>query len=127
MLPSGAATVSMSLDSHERELAKTLSHVVSRGLMQPWRAFAVNLKSKADEFTGAILAFTVDGRMILGVSVDDSDEDPAKLDRAKALLQQMATDFCADAGFIGVEESPPLLPGPVGSGYWLHQWSRDAE
>jgi hypothetical protein len=108
------------------EPAKTLTAAIERGLTVPWRAFAIYLKSKHPSHDGACLAFTPDGRVVLGVSIDDPNESDEKITLANELLAELTTVFSAERGFIGVEEPPPLSGTLSDDGRWLVRWHRDS-
>ena len=108
------------------EPAGTLTAAIERGLTQPWRAFDIYLKSRQPHHDGACISFTLDGRAILGVSIDDASEADENLDLAKELLARLASEFSADSGFIGAEEPPPRNGMPRDDGRWLVQWQRDS-
>ncbi len=129
MLPFDFLTQDPPRDSWQWEPARTLSHVVERGLDKPPRAFAVYLKSQSATLDRVILAFTTDDQVVFGASIDDSGGEPQNLDRAKLLLQELASAFSADSGFVGVEMPPPLfgaLDVPTGHELILYQWKNDA-
>ena len=88
------------------EPALTLSHTIKRGLDYPRRAFAVYLESNTND--GAIVAFTSDDQLVLGLSVSDPDASPENEQQARDLLKQMAEQYDSFLGFISVEEPPPL-------------------
>jgi hypothetical protein len=96
-------------EAWEWEPAETLTRIVARGLGQPWRAFCVYLKPRQSTHDGARLACTVDGQVVLGLSLDDPFEDSARIEDARRLLEALAKEFSAKAGFIGCEEPPPLV------------------
>ena len=104
----------------------TLTRAIQRGLTPPWRAFTVYLKSKQLGHNRACLSFTVDGRVVLGVSIDDADEQDESLDSAKQLLTELIASFSAERGFVGCEEPPPLSDTPSDDERWLVRWHRDA-
>jgi len=95
------------VQDYEWEHAPTLTHAVQRGLDYPRRSFALYLKPKRPEIAGAVLGFTSDDQLVLGLSVDDESERPENLERAKELLSGLAEEFNGHHGLILVEEPPP--------------------
>lgn len=95
--------------AYEWELARTLSHIVDRGLDYPRRAFTVYLTAKAPELDRIILAFTRDDQLVLGLAIDDADEAarPENEVKAKALLGRLMEAYGGHAGLILVEHYPP--------------------
>jgi hypothetical protein len=93
--------------SVEYELAHTFSHCIQRGLDYPRRCFTLYLRPKQADFTGVILQFTADDRIILGLSIDDTGAEPKNLERAKVLLNTLRSEFSGDRGLILVEQPPP--------------------
>ena len=114
-----------SADAYEWERAVSLTRILERALDTPCRAFMIYVKPRGKRVYLVTLAFTADDQVVLGLSLDDADGSEATLERAKGLLTQLAMEFDAHAGFIGAEESPPLLngkiPPPVG-GTILYSW-----
>ena len=104
----------------EWEPARTLDHIIERGLDVPWRAFTVFLKTRDERCDGAELGFTVDGSVVFGLSVDDAegvdfgggpvDADAAARNCAcaKEILHELAADLGGDAGFLAWDQTLPL-------------------
>ncbi|MBD2018652.1 hypothetical protein H6F43_00440 [Leptolyngbya sp. FACHB-36] len=92
---------------YEWEPALTLSHAVRRGLEYPRRSFNLYLKAKQQDLDQAILGFTTDDRLVLGLSIDDAEERPENLERAKELLSLLAEEYGCHRGLILVEQPPP--------------------
>jgi hypothetical protein len=108
------------------EPAATLTTAIERGLSLPSRAFAIYLKSKQPAHDRACLGFTPDGRVVLGVSIDDANESHKNVELAKELLAGLAAEFSAHSGFIGAEEPPPVNGTPSDDSRWLVSWHRDS-
>jgi len=66
MLPLGATVEPARLENWDWQPAVNLDHIIQRGLEKPDRAFTVYLKTCDRSLSGAIIAFTSDGRIILG-------------------------------------------------------------
>jgi hypothetical protein len=112
------------LNAWEWEAAKTLSHIVDRGLDVPRRAFTVYLKSRDSRCDGATLTFTTDDLVVFGVSVDDSRDDASEV--ALILLHELAELFGAIDGVVLAEEPPPLTPrDTLNYRRILHRWPND--
>jgi hypothetical protein len=86
-------------DTWDWEPAKTLTHIVERGLQSPRRAFSACLKPLNNSLAVAVLAFDVDNQVIFGLSIDDEGSKSENLGYAKALLHEMAQAFGATHGF----------------------------
>ena len=94
----------------EYEPAYTLSHIIERGLDHPRRAFTAYLTAKAPDLDRIILAFTRDDQLVLGLAIDDADEEarPENDVKAKALLAHLMQAYGGHAGLILVEDYPPM-------------------
>ncbi len=95
------------MQDYEWEPALTLSHAVRRGLEYPRRSFNIYLKAKRQDIDQAVLGFTTDDQLVLGLSIDDGEERPENLERAKELLSLLAEDYGCHRGLILVEQPPP--------------------
>lgn len=95
------------IDDYEWEPALTLAHTVQRGLEYPRRSFMVYLTAKHPDIDQAILGFTTDNQLVLGLSIDDAEGSPENLERAKALLSQLAQNYGCHRGLILAEQPPP--------------------
>jgi hypothetical protein len=107
MVPLGLTDYPQGFDKCDWQPAKTLSNIILRGLELPFRAFAVYLKSKSASFNGASLCFTVEGQLVLGLSLDDPDGDDANIDRAESIMRALAESYSAHLALAHVEEPPP--------------------
>lgn len=126
--PLGATRNPDTHDNWEWEPAQTLSHIVNRGLDKPARAFTVYLATIDPSLVGAMLTFTADDQVIFGLSIDDEDATEENLTTARSLMDRLATDFDADAGYIVCEEPPPLLAAnfpPTDVRTLLAVWTRN--
>lgn len=110
------------LDAHSRETerqegqgewesSRTLSHILERGLAYPRRAFTTYLTClPACHGAGierAILGFTRDNQLVLGLSVYSGQEE-ADAAQAHELLGHFAEAYGCHLGLILPEEPPPL-------------------
>jgi hypothetical protein len=125
MLPLSSCDSARSLSDYEWEPARSLTHIVERGLDYPRRGFCVYLTSLDASLSRAILSFTDDDRVIFGVSLDDEGAKPENFEKAKRLMHQMAREFAGQMGFIGVEEPPPLKHQEESHERWVHSWVAD--
>ena len=94
-------------DAYAWEAAQSLDHALQRGLDDPSVAFALFLQPKSLDCQVTI-AFTHDGKAVLGLEVDDPLNERGPLERTKALLQELLDSYECQGGFICVEEPPPL-------------------
>jgi hypothetical protein len=92
---------------HESVPTRTLTHAIDLGLGDPKRAFTVYLRPKDSRFSGAILCFTSDDKLVCGLSLDDEDEKKETLDAAKSTLRDLCDQLGSDMGLILVEQPPP--------------------
>lgn len=92
---------------YEWKPALTLSHAVQRGLAFPRRSFNIYLQAKQQDMDHATLGFTMDDQLVLGLSMDDAEEKPENLERAKELLALLAEEYGCHRGIILVEQPPP--------------------
>jgi hypothetical protein len=94
-------------DAYGWEPARSLEHALQRGLEDPSLAFALYLPPRSLD-CHVTIAFTHDGKAVLGLEVDDPLNEPGPLERMKALLQELLDSYECQGGFICVEEPPPL-------------------
>jgi hypothetical protein len=128
LLPEGAEHEPNSVEEYEWEPISSLQQAILRGVGQPYRAFRLYLKAGPPEIYQVMLAFRADGGIVFGLSIDDADESPSNLERARALLARMADEYEGMAGFVAWEVPPPLLgefPPPEES-RTLYTWQRGA-
>lgn len=92
---------------YEGEPAKTLSHVIERGLDYPRRSFTFYLSSKQPAIYRVILHFTNDDKIVFGLSIDDEEESDENSERAKKLLNELCLEFGCKLGLITCENPPP--------------------
>ncbi len=96
----------------EWEPSRTLSHILVRGLAHPRRAFTAYLTClPVCQQTGierAILGFTRDDQLVLGLSFDGGQEEADEEARAHELLAHLATAYRCHLGLILLEAPPPL-------------------
>jgi hypothetical protein len=101
----------------EWELSRTLSHILERGLAYPRRAFTAYFTClPACQDVGierAILGFTRDDQLVLGLSVStgehvQEEEWEAGETRAHELLAHFAEAYQCHLGLILLETPPPL-------------------
>lgn len=74
VLPLGALGNPEKENEWEWVKVSRLSEIVEYGLKQPWRGFSVYLRSKNKSIYRVILSFSIQGDLILGLSLDDPDE-----------------------------------------------------
>jgi hypothetical protein len=92
----------------EWEPALTLTHTIERGLSYPRRAFTVYCHANKPPITQAILSFTRDNKLILGLALDDTGINPSQAVLARTLLTELATSYPTQLGLITTEQAPPL-------------------
>jgi hypothetical protein len=123
MIPLNATASPDRVEAWDWEPARTLTHIIKRGLDKPYRAFSVRLETRDPSLSSATLAFTTDDQLILGLSIDDEGAVPENASRAKLLLHKMAAAYAAERGWIGVEMPPPLRRNPDQSEIVIYDWS----
>ncbi len=94
-------------DEYDWEPAITLTHSIQRGLDHPRRCSSLYINSKLPEISGAISRFASDDKLVIGLSVDDSEDKEETLEFSKALLRKIIHVFDCSPGFIMFEEPPP--------------------
>lgn len=105
LLPTQGGT---GFEAVEWEPALNLSHIIERGLAFPRRAFTVYLTPQRTDLTQAILGFTSDDQLVLGLALDDEGAKPENEIRAKEILAQLVKEYGCHCGLILVESPPPL-------------------
>jgi hypothetical protein len=94
-----------------QETVFSLTDLLARGLKHSDWAFEFYLASKLKKTIGASLAFTLDGKVVLGVTLDDSDEDNPMGGsrevgrRARKLLKRLLAEFDCEQAMIATEQS----------------------
>lgn len=68
---------------------------------------AFSLYLAARDHYGAIVTITREGAAVLGLEIDDPDEDPDAARQAAALIDVLRREFDSPAGIAGVELQPP--------------------
>jgi hypothetical protein len=97
------------MDAAESVPISTLEDALAFGLAVPPRAFVIHLTSSRPEFSHAWLGFTRDNQLVIGVSVDDADdESPGAFIAAERALQELVERFDCHLGLAGVELPAPL-------------------
>jgi hypothetical protein len=104
-LPTASAESQPSAAS-EWEPAVSLSHSVQRGLDYPRRAFTLYLQPKDPSFDRAMLGFTGDDQLVVGLSISD-DGLAATEPRARQLLDKLAHHYDGYLGAVLLNEYPP--------------------
>lgn len=95
------------LDAYDWEPARSLAHIIERGLDYPRRAFNAYLRSRREDVDQVILGFTADDMLVLGLSIEDEGAKPENEQRATNLLDELMTSFHCHMGTILVESPPP--------------------
>lgn len=105
-------------DGHEHDLpledwldlpVSTLDEAVAHGMNDQARAYRLYLRAR-QPWCGALLAFTVDGGLIYGVSVDDPFDEPEALAEATNLMRELLITTESERAWIVWEDPPPLAP-----------------
>jgi hypothetical protein len=94
-------------EGEKGEPALTLTHSISRGLDHPRRAFALYLKAKNPRLSRAILCFTQDDKLILGLSLEELSMQVDEIEEAKAILKLLMRELNCTAGAIATNHYPP--------------------
>ncbi len=127
VVPSGATSEPSSLDDYEWHPISTLEDGVNFGLANPPQAFRLYLRPRDYSIEQAMLGFRADGSLVLGLSIAD-DESEAAVERAKALLAELAATYNATMGFIAWEVPAPIVgpPAPKENERVLYEWKQGA-
>lgn len=99
---------SLALDDWDWLPVATLDEILDFGLTEPCRAFRVYLHAPAP-WQQAMLCFTADRRLIVGVSVDDPLGLPGPRAEAGRLMAELVDLVDGDHGWVVAEQAPPLL------------------
>lgn len=100
-------TLAGGAEAYAPERIARLDQALARGLDRPRVCFPLYLRSKPG-YDGAIIGFTADDKLALSLSLDDWEQKEETLERAKALMDELAREFGATLGLIRVEEPPPF-------------------
>ena len=69
------------------------------------KAFTLYLRGKAHH--GAIVTITEEGEVVLGLELDDPNNDAQTIPQAAAVMASLREEFGAECGVAGVELAPP--------------------
>src|SRR5688500_7429649 len=86
MRPLDMSNFTDTLESYDWEPALTLTNSIQRGLDYPRRSFSICLTTPQGIEMGALLHFTTDDQLVLGLSIDDDGALPENEELAKTLL-----------------------------------------
>lgn len=67
---------------------------------------AVSVYVRSTSLYGEIITITEEGDAVLGLSIDDADDEPDALECAGDLMFALMREFAASAGVVGVELPP---------------------
>lgn len=107
MRPLDMSNFTDTTESYDWEPALTLTNSIQRGLDYPCRSFSIYLTMPHDTEMGALLHFTEDDQLVLGLSIDDGDALPENEELAKSLLMDLRGEFGCHMGLITVSDPPP--------------------
>jgi len=93
--------------SADWEPALTLTNSIQRGLDYPRRSFSIYLTAPQGTEISALLHFTADEQLVLGLSIDDEEALPENEEFAKSLLMVLREEFGCHLGLITFENPPP--------------------
>lgn len=93
------------IDDYDWISINNINDVIEFGSLHPPRAFSCYLSINDDKINGIILGFTVDNYLILGLSLQDSDQN---YEYAKELLKELLINYGATSGGVFVEQIPAL-------------------
>lgn len=91
----------------EWEPAHTLTHIIERGLAYPRRAFTIYTVSRHPSVERAILCFTHDDQLVLGLSLYN-DMYPDDVAISPVLAQHLMSTYQCHLGVILPETPPPM-------------------
>lgn len=94
-------------DDWDWEPAQTLTHSIQRGLDYPLRAFTIYMRPKQQGLIGALIAFTTDDLLVLGLSIDYEGAHEEDEERAKALLHYLMEHYHCFLGLMIIDTPPP--------------------
>lgn len=99
-------TWTIAFDDDRTDLAvPDLRAALAPGLKDPKRRYSLYLKGSGAE--SAVVSFTGDGKLVLGLSVDDAEGGEGPMRRTRELLEALRTVHGCRLGFALGEEPPP--------------------
>lgn len=110
ILPKGKASKQV-IDSNEYCWVKahTVTHSIEIGLSEPDTCFTMYLASNKRDIEFAIVTFTQDAKLILGLSIFEYKDDAQTLDNykiASTLADSLFENYNGLKSYIGLEASP---------------------
>jgi hypothetical protein len=131
LLPLGAEGYPKGVGNWDYEASGSIDEDVERGLARPRRAFAIYLRPKDPSLVKATLAFTVDDQVVFGLAIDDAEDKPENIERAKILLHELAEALGGHLGRVIFEGPPPLFgdnePFRVWDNWRVYSWPSEAK
>ena len=87
--------------------AKTLTNSIAKGLEHPSKCFALYFSSTRLDIHQVALKFTYDGKLVLGLSVDDWKQTEKNMELAEQLMDDLMNQFGGKKGMVVLEIPPP--------------------
>ena len=111
LLPNGKSRKEVNgLDDYIWVKALTVTNSIEVGLSDPTNCFTMYLAANRPDIDLAILTFTQDGKLILGLSVYEYKDENSTVDNydlATQLRDEIQKDYSGIASYFGLEASPP--------------------
>ncbi len=116
-------------DDYEWLPAETVEQVVALALAEPPRGFWTSLETSDPQLYMVTIGCTVEGQLVLGLSIDHEPETDQNLKFAKSRALELAREYNAHTAYVGCEFSSPVWSSEVPSrgGRWLIYWWGRAE
>jgi hypothetical protein len=109
VLPNGKNRKNINSDEYVWTKAISVSNSIDIGLANPENCFTMYLNSNKPDIDYAILTFTQDGKLILGLSIFEYQDDESTIDNyklAETLCKKIENDYFGVHSYFGLEASP---------------------
>lgn len=91
--------------------SETLTNSINIGLSDPTNCFTLYLNSKKTEIKYLVLSFTQDGKLILGIAINEYIDEDERIDNyelAKKIAEDLENNNSGKGNYFGVEIVPAL-------------------
>ena len=116
------------MSAYDRVPSVNLSNVIDLGLAHPRRDFSVFLKPNVPTIDQAILGFTIDNCLVVGLAIESYKKQEGAKKVAVKKLEKLVNEFDCILGLVATEQGPPRSMEQFrtlkGVGLPVYTWSK---